>query len=765
MCTDKALSDPGVCVDSSSSSNTTPIVGSLQMCSQTGNSKPLCAFTPINHDEKTFSHAFIILDGERPTGKHRQRPAANASAPSVTKPLFKRVDSCLNAPTAGTKNSQAKNKAVSSSHFYSADKTPVEGSERASAALAALVLPQRMEVVVDVHTTQDGVVTPVIHTPVTQNSNAASNSEPNGLTTVVRGRARKRQSQSVPSTPTSGKMETVTMTTTVKKRPLKIGEGTSSLPPTGRSYSSKVTASAAKQPVGNRIVTDLGDQHLNVRRSVGSTTRSRSRSRDEARNSDNELSTSVVNKVILFSDGKSETSSKLAITALDVKSNEKKQLVRQSCGKQHSSKIEENGSGSGQVIFNPSKAEQPRKELESAAICVTISYADRKAADDLIRDSSGVSLPQQQANDKFITMRKRGSSKESLSVQSPSFVGKPDAVGGNIHFTADSDLKVSQDSKEDGDVIEMVRSSDSVDSVSAPSTSKRKSVAYEAKVVKPGSMAFFKRPQSIGEKKPLQISKLSGLASKPRERKLLAMLSSATKKDAKVKPKVKRSQAMEQLHSHVRHLLTSEDESTDSVLNLAAGSSSDPLKSVFDMSANESMTVLPQTKLSHFCERVETQKQILATMREGVTVDSPHGIMTLLGNGRRTKPRQRSSVRVSYSCQAPNMHTFTPPAQDDGSETVAITNLAGQTPFKVKPMPVEQQLTATISTSTSGTTRGESENNINHKQSLQREKMEGKKSKKRIRENEELPYVPSAEHQTDDVHQKSSHIHKEENDE
>lgn len=136
------------------------------------------------------------------------------------------------------------------------------------------------------------------------------------------------------------------------------------------------------------------------------------------------------------------------------------------------------------------------------------------------------------------------------------------------------------------------------------------------------------------------------------------------------------------------------------------------IKSVFDLSLNESVTIAPsQTTYSDFKERqasqiepgsaVPTEKTTLAIPKKQPSQQqqgegsleskhvgkSPHGIMLVLGNGKRTKPRRPRSKIVSYSQKIADVHIAIPQqsdedssqSQDDASDSARKQNV-GVTP-------------------------------------------------------------------------------------
>ena len=107
-------------------------------------------------------------------------------------------------------------------------------------------------------------------------------------------------------------------------------------------------------------------------------------------------------------------------------------------------------------------------------------------------------------------------------------------------------------------------------------------------------------------------------------------------------------------------------------------------KSVFDLSLNESVTIAPsQTTYTDFKERQGVQSSNAAVpssvtqlaLPKKVAVDgeqsmaeSPHGIMLVLGNGKRTKERRPRSKQVRYAGKLEDVHLTTPRHMSDETE-------------------------------------------------------------------------------------------------
>ena len=317
------------------------------------------------------------------------------------------------------------------------------------------------------------------------------------------------------------------------------------------------------------------------------------------------------------------------------------------------------------------KYETPRAETGidiALKANVDISYEEKRAADAVFSSPAGIGLVDtsrtssnfiaddiQTVKVKNVTLRRRGSEKEVILHMEENNNGK-ECISAN-NDTKERELITKNDVLHNNyspnekrlDIIKTLEESMASEISSASDV--RKSQSYETVFKKPGSLAFVKKTSIEHEQKRKKLSSVN------------------------VTEKSKRKQSRK-LNMAADILLADEH-------NLASGST----KTIFDMSADESMTVLPQTKLSHFCEHKEAQKQSFAAMKEGVveTSDSPHGIMTLLGNGKRTKPRE-GSKKVSYSREKPNTVVFTPPSQSMKAEDggLIVKKLAGQTPFKPK---------------------------------------------------------------------------------
>lgn len=110
------------------------------------------------------------------------------------------------------------------------------------------------------------------------------------------------------------------------------------------------------------------------------------------------------------------------------------------------------------------------------------------------------------------------------------------------------------------------------------------------------------------------------------------------------------------------------------------------LKSVFDLSMNDSLTVLPQMSYTDFREQnpaMEEMKEALKKKNMGDNTEtcSPHGIMLVVRNGKRTKPRMRSKS-VSYAKKLTEVHLRTPSRSSDDSHISyqILTEGAGRTP-------------------------------------------------------------------------------------
>ena len=208
-------------------------------------------------------------------------------------------------------------------------------------------------------------------------------------------------------------------------------------------------------------------------------------------------------------------------------------------------------------------------------------------------------------------------------------------------------------------------------SESESSDSDKERAKFQAVLERPGKIVF-KAGRKNAEEIKSQVQKF--VQGKPRSK-----VKSLLPRPGKPRSKTARSKT---------RLLSLDSEMK---LGFEAKKPKDPaLNSVFDMSLNESITVLPQMSYGDFREQNPAMEAMKAALKTGQNEEStsdasPHGIMLVMGNGKRTKPRERSKS-VTYARKLAKVHLRTPSTSScsDSSPTRRAKVFAGNTPPRPK---------------------------------------------------------------------------------